>query len=58
MEENHYSSIQSILDQVIDYPQLSYNERVEAEAMVLKSFVSEYRVALLPLLKIYVGKLK
>jgi hypothetical protein len=52
------SSVQSLLDGVIDYQQLSYTERVEAESALLKDFVKEYGITLLPLLKTYLGRLK
>lgn len=52
------SAVQSLLDGVIDYQRLSYTERVEAESALLKDFVKEYGITLLPLLKIYLGKLK
>lgn len=58
MEENPYSSIQSILSKKIDYQQLSYSERVEAESIILKGFVKDYEKSLVPLLKNYLESLK
>jgi|TARA_Y100000356_G_C11059172_1_gene182906 hypothetical protein len=58
MEENLYSSIQSILSEKIDYQQLSYSERVEAESIILKGFVEHYDKSLVPLLKNYLESLK
>jgi hypothetical protein len=58
MEENPYSSIQSILSKKIDYQQLSYSERVEAESIILKGFVKDYEKSLVPLLNNYLESLK
>jgi len=53
-----YTSIRSILSHLIDYENLEEDETSKKEFEILKNFVIEYDVTLLPLLKSYTERLK
>lgn len=51
-------TVDDILATVINYDQLPYPEMVEAESIILKSFVRYHRNSLIPLFELYVKGLK
>jgi len=47
-------TVDTILATVVDYEKLQYPEMVEAESIILKSFVRHHKNTLIPLLELYV----